>query len=297
MSRKYYLELLKEGSVVCAFDTETTGLRTDTDRIIQFTALKYIVKNGEFKHIDKADIYIDPERKLDKDITELTGITDGMLVGKPTESAIGRKIIDYISDSDVWVGYNVGFDIGMLEGMAGRLHCPIDDKPSIDVMELARDFISNSEIGDHKLETVAEYLVPEKFKFHNALDDVNATVGVMGVLLQYLREYTPSCGSMTTHLEKGSLWNNRYKKEVRIRLTLSDGEEGDIYYDLFDHAWKCKSDRRAMELFNSLDLVDMERQFLEKYGYRFGHDSVSEIGFSWLDYRKEQKSKKRGKGA
>ena len=63
-----------------AFDLETTGLSSRTDRIIEIGAV--ILKNGQ--EIDRFQTFVDPERKLDRKIVELTGITDEMLVGAPS---------------------------------------------------------------------------------------------------------------------------------------------------------------------------------------------------------------------
>ena len=55
-----------------AFDLETTGLSSRSDRIIEIGAV--ILKKGE--EIDRFQTFVDPERPLEKKIVELTGITD-----------------------------------------------------------------------------------------------------------------------------------------------------------------------------------------------------------------------------
>ena len=62
-----------------AFDLETTGLSSRTDRIIEIGAV--LMKDGQ--EIDRFQTFVDPERKLDRKIVDLTGISDDMLVGAP----------------------------------------------------------------------------------------------------------------------------------------------------------------------------------------------------------------------
>ena len=62
-----------------SFDLETTGLSSRTDRIIEIGAV--LMREG--KEVDRFQTFVDPERKLEKKITDLTGITDEMLKGAP----------------------------------------------------------------------------------------------------------------------------------------------------------------------------------------------------------------------
>ena len=74
----------KEGNIddaeFVAFDIETTGLDKKNDAIIEIGAVKF--KNGEI--LDKFDTFVDPERFISYDITQLTGITNEMVAGQPS---------------------------------------------------------------------------------------------------------------------------------------------------------------------------------------------------------------------
>ena len=59
-----------------AFDLETTGLSSRQDVIIEIGAV--LMKNGQ--EVDRFQTFVDPGRKLEPRIIELTGITDAMLV-------------------------------------------------------------------------------------------------------------------------------------------------------------------------------------------------------------------------
>lgn len=281
-----------QGAIFCTWDVETTGL-TKADKLTQFSAAKYRFDGNMFHEISYYNTYINPEQLLKADIIKLTGITNDILKTAPKEHIVAQNIINYLCDCNVWIGYNLGFDIGMLSEMAARAKCFMPTKPIIDVMELARDFLSLEDVGNCKLQSVAEYFVPGVFQFHNALDDVRATTRVLESLIPYLQTYSENMGEEYVHLEKASFWQNPYKKEARLKLFLSEGGFGDIYYNLYEHYWSCKTSTAAKKLFNRVNLADLENQFLEKYGYRFGRNTVDDVGFGWAEFKKEQKRAKK----
>ena len=125
------------------------------------------------------------------------------------------------------------------------------------------------------------------------MEDVRATIKVLECLVPELRAYDVTTGTEMCHLEKASIWNNPYKKEARIKLKLSEGEMGDIYYSVFDHYWACKKTTSAKRLFNRINMSDIENQFLNKYGFRYGHQTMEDVGYGWLHYKADQKRKKK----
>ena len=62
-----------------SIDLETTGLNPKLDRIIEIGAVKVV--DGQV--VETFDTLVNPGRKLDERITELTGITDADLADKP----------------------------------------------------------------------------------------------------------------------------------------------------------------------------------------------------------------------
>ena len=63
-----------------SIDLETTGLNPKTDKIIEIGAVKVV--GGEIK--ERFSTYVNPGRKLEQRITDLTGIRDEDLADAPT---------------------------------------------------------------------------------------------------------------------------------------------------------------------------------------------------------------------
>lgn len=93
----------------CVIDTETTGLSSYYDEIIEVGILK--IRDG--KVVDQYSQLIKPNNAIDNFITYLTGITNKMLVNQPSIKEVEGEILDFLGD-DIIVGHNTSFDIRFL---------------------------------------------------------------------------------------------------------------------------------------------------------------------------------------
>ena len=303
------LPLLAPGKTVCVFDTETTGLpgKGKVVKIIQFSAIRAKVLPGyKLEEMDFMDIYLNPEEPLSPKITEITGITDGMLAGAPAEQEIAPAIFRYMAGADTWAAYNARFDIGMLSGMDERTSGWMPSKPVVDVLEFSRDWlVKGVDVENHKLATAYAALYPEgNIRFHRAIEDVRATVKVMEALLpryadEMAREEIPP--SREVSLEKAYAWiNPRRPSQQRICLRLTDGNEtssGDVFYDAVEKCWSHKSTTKAKRLFESLDMADIEQRVLRmcsNYYQSFATmDELAKNRISWLRKKRAGEAKER----
>jgi len=160
--------MLNEFAVI---DFETTGLGADCCRIIEVGAV--IIRNGEVT--DSFVELMSPGCRLPYFITDLTGITDAMLKGKPKPEAIMPKLKDFIGDRHC-IAHNAAFDSSFYHaemGRAGIAH----DRTFFCTMKLSRRLVQDS--PSHKLSALAHHLnlpKPDDGKCHRALYDVLLTV-------------------------------------------------------------------------------------------------------------------------
>lgn len=93
----------------CVLDLETTGLSPYYDSILEVGILR--VRNNEI--VDRYSQLVNPEEFISPFVTELTGISNEMVIGMPTFDMIKGKIISFLGD-DVILGHNTSFDIRFL---------------------------------------------------------------------------------------------------------------------------------------------------------------------------------------
>ncbi len=163
-----------------AFDLETTGLSSRTDRIIEIGAV--ILKNG--KEVDRFQTFVDPERPLEKKIVELTGITDEMLQGAPKIEEVLAKFLDFIGGR-VLVAHNSDFDTGFIRAECARLGYEYN-YTAADTLILSQNLLSH--LNKFKLNIVANALSLPDFNHHRAADDAMTCGLVMAHLMKKLEE-------------------------------------------------------------------------------------------------------------
>ena len=155
--------------IVC-FDIETTGLNKKHEVIIEIGAV--ILKNGEIT--DRFNTFAAPGRILSQEIIMLTGITDEMLVGAPSQKEALQAFLEFAGDRPL-AAHNAEFDMGFIAAGCRKYGLPFHN-PSVDSLILAQNLLPD--LGKYKLDIVAEHLHLPAFNHHRASDDA-ATVAYM----------------------------------------------------------------------------------------------------------------------
>ena len=91
------------------FDLETTGLSSITDEITEIGAVKVI----DGKIVDTFEMLVKPNKRISQKITNITGITNEMVEGKPPIEEVLPQFIEFIGGLPL-VAHNVEFDYGFL---------------------------------------------------------------------------------------------------------------------------------------------------------------------------------------
>ena len=162
-----------------AFDTETTGLNAQSERLTEIGAC--IFCGGEVKEV--FNTFVDPEMHIPEKITELTGIRDEDVAGAPTEEEALRAFIAFADNRPV-VAHNASFDMSFLGAAASRhgiRYTPV----VLDTLAMSRALLP--ELKRHKLDVVSDHLDLPKFNHHRASDDAAVVQRIMGKFIPMLR--------------------------------------------------------------------------------------------------------------
>ncbi len=162
-------DALFSDEIVC-FDIETTGLNRKYEVIIEIGAV--VLKDGEIT--DTFNTFVSPRRRLSPEIVRLTGITDEMLEGAPSQEEALRAFLEFAGGRPL-AAHNADFDMGFIAAGCEKYGIPFNN-PSIDSLILAQNLLP--ELSRYKLDIVAEHLRLPAFNHHRASDDA-ATVAYM----------------------------------------------------------------------------------------------------------------------
>lgn len=291
------LNLLSETETVMVFDVETVGLAEDA-KIIQFSAIRYkVMSDFSLEKMDFYDTYINPEEHLRPKIIEITGITQEMLDKCPVEETVAADIASYLKKAGVYAAHNAPFDIAKVNALFSRngIEFRLPTSKVIDTLPCARDCFPD--LDSYKLIDIVESLDGGgQFSYHNSLEDIKATTFILS---EEVREYQKLIENLYTqptkriaHLNWASCnINARAKSQQRIKLNIDDDLYGYIYWDIVKKHWDCKKDKKSKQLFDEIDMANLEEQVLTRYGSKYQASTMDTLGTNWLREKKEKEKK------
>lgn len=167
-----------KNKAIVAFDTETTGLQPHVDdRIIEFAAVEFHVDERlqVTQRVDHSWL-IHPDRAIPPKVTEITGIRNSDVEGKPRFSEVAVQIYTLLNDA-ITVAHNYPFDLSFL---LMEFHALGESGPTmplplaeIDTYDLSLKTFPDAR--GHRLEDLARTLHVQMGRAHRATDDAAAT--------------------------------------------------------------------------------------------------------------------------
>lgn len=146
------------------YDTETTGVKADKDRIIEIAAHDPIL-NRSFEKLINPGCAIPPEA------TAIHKITDAMVADAPSFAQIGSEFIEFCSGEVVLIAHNNdNFDLPFLRQEFNRHNLIMPDWKFFDTLKWARRY--RPDLPRHTLQFLREMYGITANNAHRALDDV-----------------------------------------------------------------------------------------------------------------------------
>lgn len=149
-------------------DVETTGLDIKSDKIIEIAAVKF--KSG--KIVESFTRLVNPNKKIPYFITNLTGIKNSDIEGKPTFEEIGKEFVEFIGKFPI-IGHNVSFDIDFINQELDNVYNVYDNEFICDTYQLSRIFLFD--INSFKLQSLCSHFCIDINNAHRAEDDAIIT--------------------------------------------------------------------------------------------------------------------------
>ena len=163
-----------------AFDIETTGLNAMNDRMTEIGAV--IFSGGEIKA--EFNTFVNPQRHIPPDITQLTGIRDSDVADAPLEKEAMEMFLKFAGNRPL-VAHNAHFDVGFMAAASNR--CGLKFSPVfLDTLALSQALLP--ELKRFKLDIVSNHLNLPQFNHHRASDDAMVVARMMDKFLPMLRQ-------------------------------------------------------------------------------------------------------------
>lgn len=162
-----------------AFDVETTGLSSYSDRIVELGAVRFA--NGVAE--ETFTTLVNPNIPISASATAINHITNEMLAAAPSEQTVYPQLLEFLGDAahaeTILCAHNAQFDMGFLSETLIRLGI-IANFRYVDTLRLSRKYLKG--MPNYKQTTLADCLGISVKDAHRAADDAQ----VCGEILQYV---------------------------------------------------------------------------------------------------------------
>jgi DNA polymerase III subunit epsilon len=158
-------------ATLIALDLETTGKYPLDAEICEMAAVKW--RAGQV--VDHFQTLIKPTQVMTDEVIAIHNITNDMVLNAPVLADKLGDFHKFIGDGVV-IAHHAPFDMGFLCWEFERARLMISNDPVVCTSLLSRAVVTN--IGDHRLKTLAEFFEIDAGAAHRALDDAKTCLGV-----------------------------------------------------------------------------------------------------------------------
>ena len=149
-----------------AFDLETTGFLAGVDRIVEIGAVRF--DNGQPESLFST--LVDPGISIPKGASQVNGITDKMVKGKPKIQNLLKSFAEFCSDCTM-VAHNAPFDVQFLTADIQKYASSAPQGIILDTLTLSRKLFPG--LPNYKLGTLVRHMGIKGTQFHRAQEDAS----------------------------------------------------------------------------------------------------------------------------
>lgn len=161
------------------YDTETTGLKADKDRVVEIAAYDPL-HNRHFEAL------INPSCPIPREASAIHKITDEMVAAAPSFAEVAQGFIEFCEGDVILIAHNNdNFDVHFLRHEFQRSNVTMPNWKFLDTLKWARRY--RPDLPRHTLQFLREMYEIEANNAHRALDDVI----VLHQVFQYMIDDIP----------------------------------------------------------------------------------------------------------
>lgn len=175
------------------YDTETTGIRPDKDKIVEIAAYDP-VRNTHFQKL------VNPGIPIPEEAIAIHGISDQMVANAETFDTVGKAFIEFCATDCVLIAHNNdSFDRHFLNHEAKRHQLQLPSWPMVDSLKWARKY--RPDLPRHNLQFLRQIYGIAENNAHRAMDDVLVLHQLFSIMIDdlplekvlALLDQTPEC--------------------------------------------------------------------------------------------------------
>ncbi len=164
-------------------DTETTGLDTASDRIVEIAAVR--ITDGRADPASAFQVLVNPGIAIPVSSTAIHSITDADVADADGIAQV-LPVFSQWTGNAIMIGYSIGFDLAVLKAEHLRHGLRWSAPRSLDVRHLVE--LVAEDLPEQSLDTAAAWLGVPIANRHRALGDATVTLDVFQALLPKLKQ-------------------------------------------------------------------------------------------------------------
>lgn len=164
-------------------DIETTGGKAALHRITEIGMVKVV--RGEI--VAEYETLLNPQRRIPRNITSLTGIDDAMVADAPIFAEVAQAVAEF-TEGCIFVAHNVNFDYGFIKQEFTRIEQRFSRAKLCTVREMRK---ARPGLTSYSLANLTAHFDIRMQRHHRAMSDALAANALLTIINEYRMQTCP----------------------------------------------------------------------------------------------------------